>query len=97
MQKFILISSLALLSFLTACAENEPKPFVPSSGHINEEIQPAGEIPELVTQAPTLPVPAPAAELEKYTVVVNEVPVKELLFALARDAQKRDAVAGEQS
>jgi len=87
MNKFILISSLALLLFLTACTEIEPKPFVPSQGHINTETQPAGEIPELVTQAPVLPAPAPAVELEKYTVVVNEVPVKELLFALARDAQ----------
>ena len=87
MRKFILISSLFITSFLTACAEIEPKPFVPSSGHLNAEIQPTGEIPELVTQVPTLPPPAPAVELEKYTVVVNEVPVKELLFALARDAQ----------
>lgn len=87
MQKLILISSLALIVFLTACTEIEPKPFVPSEGHINAETQTAGDIPELVTQTPILPVPAPTAELEKYTVVVNEVPVKELLFALARDAQ----------
>ncbi len=87
MQKLILISSLALILFLTACSYIEPKPFVPSEGHVQEEIQPASEIPELVTQPPVLPAPAPAAELEKYTVVVNEVPVKELLFALARDAQ----------
>ncbi len=87
MKKFILISSLALILFLTACTEIEPKPFVPSQGHINAETQPVGEIPELVTQVPVLPAPAPAVELEKYTVVVNEVPVKELLFALARDAQ----------
>ena len=76
-----------MLLFLTACTEIEPKPFVPSQGHINAETQPVGEIPELVTQVPVLPAPAPAVELEKYTVVVNEVPVKELLFALARDAQ----------
>ena len=87
MRKFILTGSLFIASFLTACAEIEPKPFVPSSGHIDAETQAAGEIPELVTQAPILPAPAPATELEKYTVVVNEVPVKELLFALAREAQ----------
>ena len=87
MRKFILISSITLVSFLTACTEIEPKPFVPSSGHIDAETKAAGEIPELVTQAPILAAPAPAVELEKYTVVVNEVPVKELLFALARDAQ----------
>ena len=87
MKKLILISSLAQILFLTACSEIEPKPFVPSPGHISEETQAAGDIPELVTQVPVLPAPAPAVELEKYTVVVNEVPVKELLFALARDAQ----------
>lgn len=87
MHKVILISSLAIISFLTACAEIEPKPFVPSAGHIDAETQAVGEIPELVTDSPVLPEPAPAAQLEKYTVVVNEVPVKELLFALARDAQ----------
>ena len=83
MQKYILVSHLAL--FLTACSEIEPKPFLPSTGHIDPAEQSAGEIPELVTQAPVLP--APAVMQEKYTVVVNEVPVKELLFALVRDAQ----------
>lgn len=87
MRKFILISGLSLLLILTACSEIEPKPFDPSDGHIDAEKQPTGEIPELVTQAPVLPAPAPVTELEKYTVVVNEVPVKELLFALSRDAQ----------
>ena len=61
MNKFILISSLAILSFLTACSEIEPKPFVPSAGHIDSKEQPTGDIPELVTQAPVLPAPAPAA------------------------------------
>lgn len=87
MDKFILISSLAISSFLAACSDIEPKPFVPSEGHIDAKEQASGEIPELVTQVPVLPTPAPVAKLEKYTVVVNEVPVKELLFALARDAQ----------
>lgn len=36
---------------------------------------------------PPVPPPAPPPRREKYTVVVNEVPVRELLFALARDAR----------
>ena len=40
----------------------------------------------MVEQAPFLPPPVAAPSTEKYTVVVHEVPVKELLFALARDA-----------
>ncbi|OGT30097.1 MAG: hypothetical protein A2W28_10465 [Gammaproteobacteria bacterium RBG_16_51_14] len=85
MWKIIAIAGLAIT--LNSCAEIEPKPFEPSSGHINTEAQPAGEIPALVTQVPILPEPEPPVELERYTVVVNEVPVKELLFALARDAR----------
>jgi len=86
MWKFILINSL--LIFLFACAELEPQPFEPSTGHITAEEQPIpAEIPELAQTAPILPIPEPPVELEKYSVVVNEVPVKELLFALARDAQ----------
>lgn len=76
-----------IMLFIFGCAELEPKPFEPSPAHIKTEDKPAGEIPELVQQAPVLPEPEPPAELDKYTVVVNEVPVKELLFALARDAK----------
>ena len=83
--KPVLISLLALLVF--GCAEIEPKPFEPSAGHIKSDTKPAGQIPELVQKTPVLPSPQPPVELEKYTVVVNEVPAKELLFALARDAK----------
>ena len=86
MWKPLLINSLVI--FLFACAEIEPQPFEPSPTHIKAEQEPlSDEIPELVQAAPIVPVPGPTVELEKYTVVVNEVPVKELLFALARDAQ----------
>ncbi|MDO9064920.1 MAG: secretin N-terminal domain-containing protein, partial [Sulfuricella sp.] len=34
-----------------------------------------------------LPPPKPAAKTETYSVVVNDVPARELLFALARDAK----------
>ncbi|MEX0951529.1 MAG: type II and III secretion system protein, partial [Gammaproteobacteria bacterium] len=73
----------------SGCAEIEPKPFEPSRGHIqsDESAEPAANIPALVQQAPILPEPSPPAPTERYTVVVNEVPVRELLFALARDAE----------
>lgn len=80
---------LALLIF--GCAEIIPEPYETSTGHIGaESTQPAGQqgIPPLVEQvAPELPEPTAAEPQEKYTVVVNEVPVKEILFALARDAK----------
>lgn len=76
------------LFLLSGCAELQPEPPPRSTGHITagQDI-PQNDIPELVQQAPVVPEPEPPKELEKYTVVVNEVPVKELLFALARDAQ----------
>ena len=83
--KPLLSGLIALMLF--GCAEIEPVPFDPSPAHIQVDEKPVGEIPELVQKTPILPEPQPPVELEKYTVVVNEVPVKELLFALARDAK----------
>ena len=48
---------------------------------------PDGTIPPPVQIAPVLPQPKPAARPETYSVVVNNVRVQELLFALARDAR----------
>lgn len=75
--------------FLAGCAEMEPRPMKPSDGHLRPDDVPmpsTDTIPDLVQQTPILPEPGPAVPMEKYTVVVNEVPVRELLFALARDA-----------
>lgn len=80
----------AIITLLFGCAKIEPQPFVPSTTHINVKDSPKLEesvIPELVKQIPVLPEPIPTEVPERYTVVVNEVPVKELLFALARDAK----------
>lgn len=65
-----------------------PQPLEPSIGHIPADpaISPTN-IPDLVEQTPVLPEPEPPIQFAKYTVVVNEVPVKEILFALARDAE----------
>jgi len=85
MHKLISIAAASII--LAGCAEIQPEPMVPSSGHISVDT-PARQqdIPELVQQPQVLPEPEIPREVEKYTVVVNEVPVKELLFALARDA-----------
>ena len=62
-------------------------PLGPTRGHVAERMPvEAPAIPAPVRMVPFVPPPAPEAPLETYTVVVNEVPVKELLFALARDA-----------
>jgi general secretion pathway protein D len=84
------IIPFVLMMLIFGCAQFEPEPFEPSTGHITVKESPAvidSKIPELVQQTTSLPVPRPATPPERYTVVVNEVPVKELLFALARDAK----------
>jgi len=64
------------------------QPMKPSPGHVQAAAPaPAGEIPEPVRITPILPQPKPAAQPETYSVVVNNVKVQELLFALARDAK----------
>ena len=73
-----------LAALLPACAT---RPLEPSASHLNKvETRQAG-IPAPVAAMPPLPAPQPSAKPETYSVVVNEVPVRELLFALARDAK----------
>lgn len=72
---------------ISSCAIPPPEPREPSVGHIGTAtLPPPVDIPEPVVQTPILPAPTPSPPVETYTVVVNEVPAKELLFALARDA-----------
>ncbi len=80
-------TALVLASLLLAgCVP--PQAFDTSPGHI---IRPAADTlpppPAPVRAAPALPAPKPAAPVPTYTVVVNDVPVKDLLFSIARDTQ----------
>jgi general secretion pathway protein D len=83
--------ALALTAvLLTGCVQYQSK-VVPSEGHITAP--PAAKAPAATIPAParvpTL-VPPPSAQVkpQTYSVVVNEVPVKELLLALARDTKQ---------
>jgi len=89
---------LAVLASLviTACAHQSKIP--PSEGHIGSETdvttaQPVkpqvvkAPIPKPVRSSPVLPPPKPTKKARTYSVVVNEVPVKEILFALARESK----------
>jgi len=82
MNKISIVMAACLL--LAACGT---QPVTPSAGHIKDEPRAAGNIPKPVQQAAPLPPPRPAIKAETYSVVVNNVPVQELLFALARDAR----------
>jgi general secretion pathway protein D len=63
-------------------------PLKPSPAHVAAEpARPEGAIPAPVQVAPVVPLPSPSARPETYSVVVNNVRVQDLLFALARDAK----------
>jgi len=80
-----LLFVLACLVSVVACTTtNPPKPSV---GHLEKAPRQQTNIPALVTQVPVLPAPKKQPRQETYTVVVNEVPVRELLFSLIRDAR----------
>lgn len=84
--KWIFVGSLALL---TACQSDTLNEFPEESRrHIlaPEERIPAADIPAIVRAAPTVTAPQAERTLDLYSVVVQEVPVRELLFAMARDA-----------
>ena len=78
---------------LAACAHQSKVP--PSQGHIDgkantqntSQTAAIAPIPKLVRSAPILPPPKATSKAQTYSVVVNEVPVKEILFALARESK----------
>ncbi len=80
---------LVLVSLLAGCQGLAPEPRPISQGHISDKAPPtpaASSVPAPVQRTPFVPKPVAEPPTETYTVVVNDVPVKELLFALARDA-----------
>jgi len=67
-----------------------PQAFDTSPGHIGQPTQPMMPVappPAPVKAVPALAPPRPSAPVPTYTVVVNDVPVKDLLFSIARDTQ----------
>ena len=75
---------------LAACSTAPVAP--PSPGHLQGDegtsaAPTKASIPQPVLSAPTLAKPKPAPKVETYSVVVNNVRVQDLLFALARDAK----------
>ena len=90
--KFALVAGFGLM--LTGCAHQST--IQPSNGHIDGKITAAqadnqnsiaAPIPKLVKSNPLLPPPKATSKAQTYSVVVNEVPVKEILFALARESK----------
>jgi general secretion pathway protein D len=82
------VAALLLALSVTACSNAPVQP--PARGHLQADETPkvtkAG-IPPPVQTTMALPKPRPAAKVETYSVVVHNVRVQDLLFALARDAK----------
>ena len=75
------------VAVISGCA-SYPPPLPVSLNHIQAEPQTkASGIPEPVKTSAFVPPPKASVKPQTYSVVVNEVPVKELLFALARDSK----------
>ncbi|MBL8479985.1 MAG: type II and III secretion system protein, partial [Sterolibacteriaceae bacterium] len=79
--------ALVASAMLAACGSLPPQS--PSSGHIRAEAQaaPSPGIPQPVAATVSLARPKASAKTEAYSVVVRNIPVQDLLFALARDAK----------
>ncbi len=80
-----LIGALVCALLLTSCGPTRPPER--SQGHLDTAGENLSNIPAPVSQTTLLPPPTSRPQLETYTVVVSNVPVKDLLFSMARDAQ----------
>jgi MSHA biogenesis protein MshL len=87
-----LLRSFIFTILVSGCAQMRPPTSAPDlsgpRGHLNQVVvDNEPDIPSVVERTAFIPPPEPAPESERYTVVVNNVPARELLFALARDAE----------
>lgn len=87
----VLLSSVCIS--LVACGTKTPTSqgaFNQSDKHIQQSGAnsiPAGSIPQASKRSVVLPEPKPLAKTETYSVVVTNLPARDILFALARDAK----------
>lgn len=83
--------ALALMATVALAACSYPSPKLPvSGGHLTEDkvVRPADEEILAPVRTPAIPPRKAQPKAPTYSVVVNEVPLKELLFALARDTKQ---------
>lgn len=83
---------LSMTALIAGCAAPRPAYVPPSQGHITapapKEERVTQDIPPPARVSTFVPPPRPAVKPQTYSVVVNEVPVKELLLALSRDTRQ---------
>lgn len=79
------LAALICCFWLAGCAG--PTQMQPSKQHLTPGPLVAGPPPEFAVAPPSPPPPRPSTRQELYSVVMRDVPVQDLLFALARDAK----------
>ena len=95
-KKILSLLSVMLVLAMSACAHEST--VLPSKGHIDGQVtaQSGGNdsgkvstanIPKPVVNNTYLPPPKPATKEQTYSIVVYDTPVKEVLFAIARDSK----------
>ncbi|MBU1986923.1 MAG: secretin N-terminal domain-containing protein [Proteobacteria bacterium] len=77
---------VVLMALVVGCSANLPERPVDGRHLAASDAQAVPSIPEVVRTPSLVLPPAPEAKVELYSVVVQNVPVRELLFAIARDA-----------
>ena len=82
-----IIKSSLLFGLLAVAGCGASNPPQVSDGHLMPDQSAAEGIPEPVKRVAVLPRPEQRPDLETYTVVVHDVPIRELLFSMARDAK----------
>ena len=82
-----IIKSSLLLGLLLVAGCGASNPPQVSDGHLMLDKPEVENIPEPVARVAVLPRPEQRPDLETYTVVVHDVPIRELLFSMARDAK----------
>jgi MSHA type pilus biogenesis protein MshL len=87
-----LLSGFAAILLTAGCTTPvKVKPELPQSqGHLTSarEAAPVADVPAPVRITGLVPPPKPAEKVATYSVVVSDVPVRELLLALARDTRQ---------
>lgn len=92
MKNYASIIWLVILGFtVSGCAHQSTIP--PSQGHIDTTKQASttpkspADIPQPIKKSVYLPPPKKTVKPQTYSVVVNDVPIREILFALARESK----------
>ncbi len=91
-RRALLVIASGVATFTAGCGTVQQ--FDPAPEHLRT-IDGHRAVPPAVTQLPAPPAPVPRPPQETYSVVVTDVPVKDVLFALARDAGVNIDVSGD--